>query len=236
MKKLLTFITASLFVGSVAAQSLHVGVIGGFKSSWLFNGNVLEDNNEQDLNPGFGKDIGLNLAYFFRDDHFGFEVNVLSSTFTQKYSGTVGQLDYKSQNQLNSIDVPLLLKAMGDTKAYFEIGVMYSAISAATYETTSVLNPNPEAEGNVSNTFKSSNISIVTGFGGDFILKRDQLFLNFGARLGYGITDLGGTDGFGNNLNNNSLYDETTGIYKEYRPTHTLFGGLMIGLKYRIPT
>jgi hypothetical protein len=237
MKNFTTLIFAVLIAGSVSAQSLMFGPMGAFKNTWLINKNVSDFGFEQDYQLSFGYDFGLNILFVGKSNKFGVEADFLQSTHTQNYIGEVG-LDYTSTTEIKSFDVPLVVKFISKSLGYLELGVMYSTIQSATYtasESLFVTHVMPLDEiGNTTSFYEKSNLSALIGFGGEITVVEAFMFVTIGARFGFGIKDLHGTDGFGNNLDNDILYDDNTGIYKEYKATHTAFGAVILGLKFRI--
>ena len=86
-------------------------------------------------------------------------------------------------------------------------------------------------------------MAVVLGLGWNFHLS-GNFYLNADLRFEYGLTDLMGTDGHGQDLdkgyNHGSLYASTQPsngnyYYSSYTATHSLEGSLNIGIFYRIP-
>jgi hypothetical protein len=238
MKKCLLIVMALLFSCSVFAQSVLLGPIASTKNTWLLNKNVSQYNAEQDYLISGSSDYGLSATFIFGNEFLGLGFELLDSKYKQRYRGK-GNLEYRAQTEIKSIDLPLLVKFI-DPKhhTYVDMGVMWSFVNSVTYTTTENYTSTHVMEsdvlGNTTSFFKKTNFSLLFGVGSDIPIAPDLFYLNFGFRIGYGTSDFRGTDALGNDLNNNILYDENVGIYEEYKPTHTLYGSFFFGFKFRI--
>ncbi|MEO6882532.1 MAG: hypothetical protein ABI199_00755 [Bacteroidia bacterium] len=222
MKKIF-FLAACTFIAatSTQAQGFYIGVRGSAASTWLFNTNVSNAGNSLNYKAAFGYDYGLDLRMEF-NEHVGILLNVLQGEHVQGYSGQIGtngSISYTSTNSLNELSIPLLFRYKSKG-AYVEIGPEYQIVNSATYKNSM----NPSAI-DVSNYFATSNIAAVLGFGVDSKLS-DHLFLTAGLRFAYGLTDLKGVDGLGQNLSDPIAYPK-------YAPTNSAYGAFVIGLNYK---
>jgi len=243
MKKiiLITFIIFSvtnLFAqkkkgGSSNGASISIGVMGMAKNTWLFNNNVLDaKNSEQEMEASFGSSFGINASVYFTQN-VGIGLDVLYATHNQKFNGVtddVYKTPYKSKFHISSLDIPLYLRLSTNGGAFFELGSYFSVITASKYssDVTSIYNVPanpfyipPSYDAKINTT--AFNIAPLFGFGIDINLT-DFLILTPALRFSYGLTDLQGVDGRGTPIEN----------YSTPEKTHSLSGGLSLGVVYRI--
>ena len=244
MKKLF-FGIALILGGSASAQMLEVGIVDQISSTWIFNENVSAAGAEGDYAPAFGNTIGLRAGYYFTEN-FGVESGVMFGAHNQKYTGTyksnllLSAEAYEAEVNLKTTNIPILLKF--GSKSYIELGAMYSSIGKATYSRTG---NDPVSGVDVSSAFGGSSLAAVLGFGGNIDVS-DELKIAIGLRLGYGLSDIVGVDWQGRDLTkvDPTILGEVYGTdphlipdlyqYAEYKASNMVFGGLNIGLTYRI--
>jgi len=207
--------------------SFCVGISGMGKNTWLMNKNIFDrPNSEQEVEASLGTSFGLNMSIYFTQN-IGIGMDVLYSTHNQKFNGTtdiITKTPYNSKIHFSSIDIPLYLRLSTNGGAYFEVGTYFSMITGATYtqeSSLSLFNGTKDIKANTS----SFNAAPLLGLGIDINLT-DNLILSPGLRFSYGLSDVGGVDGQGVELTN-------TGRYPTYQKTHTLSGGLNVGIVYR---
>ncbi len=271
MKK--TFLTVCIagcaFFAS--AQSFDIGLKGGIASTWLLNTNVNNAGSDENLSSTISGDFGLHLQYNF-NDHIGVELEFISEAFKQDYNGsfvnptgysrgtiydngvtiiyTNGE-SYTATTTLNELKIPLLFHYQATSGFCLEVGPELASISNATYTATysnvgyvpgAYIAPNPSYT--TKSDWASSNMALVLGLGWNFHLS-GNFYLNADLRFEYGLTDLVGTDGHGQDLNasynGGSLYASSQPAhgayyYPSYTATHSLEGSLNIGIFYRILT
>lgn len=264
MKK--TFLTVCIagcaFFAS--AQSFDVGLKGGIANTWLMNTNVNNAGTDEDLKSTISGDFGLHLQYNF-NSKIGIELEFISEAFKQDYKGVfanppgyinidggghiyyVNGESYTATTTLKELKIPLLFHYEATSGFCFEVGPELASISNATYTATFTSPPfgmPPSLSYTTKSDWGSSNMALVLGLGWNFHLS-GNFYLNADLRFEYGLTDLVGTDGHGQDLNasynNGSLYashQPANGAYyyPSYTATHSLEGSLNIGIFYRIPT
>jgi len=246
MKKIaLFFVLVSISVMSFA--QLTVGGHFAYNSTWLMNKQVFDEGAEMDVAASFGNYVGLIGGYYFTDN-FGVEIDFNSNKIEQKYEGSIKYLvgdernDYNSSLVLRTLDVPVLLK-FGKV-SYFEFGPVIQLVNKATYTRTFVdessdglpigwYNDRLYTFNNLTNKgvkadFNGTGFGVAMGFGANFNLMNDQLFLNFGVRFNYILTDLKGVNGLGENINSAYVSD----IEETHFFTNPLYGGLKLGIIY----
>lgn len=240
MKKLFTVIALcalglnAFSQGKTWSKVIDVGAVGQFRTTWLLNSNVSDASGHLDYVMTFGGGGGLRVQYFGAGS-FGFGAEFNYATINQKYEGLNTNIgNYESSTHLKCLDIPVFIKLGSSEGGYFELGAQYSIISSAEHKSTFVGALN---EGDVSDNFKSSYIAPFLGFGGSFNMWRNQLLLTTGIRLAYGVTDVVGVDGLGQDLTegNTLTYSGISPGYEEYKPTNPLYGALLLGVVYSIP-
>ncbi len=122
MKKVLFFLVFSLGYVVNAQQGLHVGVIGGPQSTWLFNEQDSNEGPNLDYQPKWGTNVGLRLGYHFTD-FVGIESGLAFSSRGQKYKGELDYAPYGSPSakadltattKLNYLQIPFLFSTGSD--------------------------------------------------------------------------------------------------------------------------
>lgn len=197
---------------SISQGWLDLGLKGSWGPNWLFNKNILDDqefNNQLSYGYNFGGKIGLN----FNDFH-EMTVDVLSGQFTQKFKFNV--LDtatgasplYDKSFKYNTLDFALLYRHNKDGR-YFETGPQFSLLKKAT-GTNSF---DASVDGIVKENFVDNYFSFVFGFGGYFI-GTENFGITFGARFNYTITDVISAQGQINNYPANEPYP----VYAQSHP------------------
>lgn len=245
MKKLILSVVLIITVAAANAQEFKIGLGGGIYSTWLTNTNVSDQGDELDFGATFGGQIGLNMQYYFKDN-LGINFGLLYSGHNQKYTGEFGSsFSYEAKTKMRYLDIPFLLRMGGGTKgAYFEFGPQFGFLMSAKDEYTSdPSDPDDFSDRNVKESFKSTNIAGILGFGVD-IDASENVMVTTGLRLGYGFTDatkeyteaeyaavaaadeLSGTTALAHIDDDNNF---------NYKSTNRAFGGLFISILYKIP-
>jgi hypothetical protein len=270
MKKTFLILLASGFGFYASAQSFDIGLKGGIASTWLLNTNVNNAGTDEDIASTITYNIGLHLQYNFTGG-CGIELEVISEPFKQDYKGTFanppGYINisttntvipvyyqnketYTATTQLNEIKIPLLFHYEAPGGLSIEVGPEFASISSATYtanftgQPSSLLYAAPSSLSySTKSDFASSNIAALFGIGWNVKLS-GQLYLLTDLRFEYGLTDLIGSDGHGQDLNKSfdggTLYQSKQPVsgayyYPSYTATHSLEGSLNVGIFYRIP-
>jgi hypothetical protein len=204
------------------AQNLEIGLMGGGKSTWLFNKNISDDGDEQDYAAGWGYSFGFTAANYFNGT-VGMELDFLYTSHAGNYTGVIDSgKSYDSNVRLTMYDFPLLFKARGESGGFFEIGPEFTIVSKAIYNSTGRIFVQ---DSSMTDYYSSNNISVVMGFGIDVDVN-PRWAIRTGLRFEWGLKDLKGIDGMGNALNNPFLY-------KEQNPTNLAAGALYLGVTYR---
>ncbi|MCB0429801.1 MAG: outer membrane beta-barrel protein [Flavobacteriales bacterium] len=234
MKKTALICTASLsllaqvaFSQPRSSGSFTVGAVGTGRSTWLLNKNISEtDEQTQAYEPSFGIGYGISLGSYF-SDNFGVELDVLMSGHQQKYKGGTNYFtQYHSRTNMRQIDLPLTVLIKANSGSYFEIGAMYTLINKATYSKT-LDSLDVTASKDVSTLYQKNSFAGLIGFGMEANLS-DQVLLQIGFRVAYGLTDLKGVDG------QNAYSFDNALIYSDPYQTHQVSGGIHFGIKYML--
>ena len=264
MKKTFLILCISGLGFCASAQSFDIGLKGGIASTWLMNTNVNNAGTDEDIKSTISGDFGLHLQYNF-NSKIGIELEFVSEAFKQDYKGVfanppgyienngqyylyINNESYTATTKLSELKIPLLFHYEAASGFCLEVGPELASISSATYTATYAGTPYMNAAANnvsysTKNDWASSNMALVLGFGWNFHLS-GNFYLNADLRFEYGLTDLVGTDGHGQDLsasyNNGKLYaakQPANGdyYYSSYTATHSLEGSLNIGVFYSIP-
>ena len=238
MKKIL-FALLTLAAITTFAQDFRIGVKGTFYSTWLFNTNIADQQELVDYAATFSPSFGITTALFFTDN-LAASLDVLYAANNQKLHPADGDA-YESITRVNYLDLPLLLKISSDGGAYVEIGPQFSLLMGANEDfTTNPSLPSNYTKKEVKDDFNSFVLAPILGFGVD-VQANDNLYINIGLRFGYGVNDV--TKEFSESEINASEKhssfsilahtDAANGSYS-YKRTNRAFGGLTLGVIYRI--
>jgi hypothetical protein len=160
---------------------------GNLNSVWIINQNSYGDKEydyKLDLGGGGGLVLGYNVT-----DHFGFQTEIKTSKQGQKYEDHINN-SLTREVRLNYIAIPVLVKVIGGSsgvKFYANGGVQFNSLTKATllgnYE------GNPSSNIDAKERFKSSDIGLNFGLGGDISLT-EFLYLNVGMSFFYSFRDI----------------------------------------------
>lgn len=257
MKKVLTVLVLVAATGLARAQELKVGLGGGIYSTWLVNKNVSDQGDDLDFAATFGGQLGVEMQYYFKDN-LGLSFGLLYTGHNQKYSGDYGNnVSYEAKTKLRYLDIPILLRMGGGSKgAYFEFGPQFGFLMSAKDEVKgSPANSNEfyddYSDQNRKDNFKSSNMAFILGFGVD-IDASENVIITTGLRLGYGFSDVtkeyseaeaailaaqgpNGAIGF-STYNAHIKQNDSGGDSFKYASTNRAFGGLHLGVLFKLPS
>ncbi len=234
------------------AQSIELGLKGAVGTTWLINGNVLSGKDNQGFNFTLSYNYGLHTAFNFQHG-YSLELEVLKADIKQGYGGvfnsggtfTTGNSvtylkgeSYSAVTDISVIQIPVLFRYEHDLSGrYIEAGLGYEIISGATYSAT-YKNPDQSVSNDISGQLPKGNFLAIVGLGWDKKVSHESNFyINFGFRLEYGLFDLQGVDGHGQNLSGPKsviLYESPNPYYTTYHGTHSLELTFNLGVSYRI--
>lgn len=214
---------------SINGQSLELNVKGTGNTTWLFNPNISNDGDEQDLDIGWGFNYGGGITFYI-NKHIGVGADLLlnqhACRFTGKFPAPLSS-NFSSSSVLKSTNIPLMIKLRSNTGGFFELGVQFSSLKSANY--TIKWDGNSRSS-DVKITYPSSWLSAVLGMGAN-IKMSDRASVLAGIRFIYSIDDVEGVDAYGRDLGNALYYPL---IYDKYKPSHLFSGGLFLGFAFTI--
>lgn len=209
---------------------LRIGAIGLYNTNYVYNRNIqLDKNQKAELDSEIN--AGLTAGIFFTE-RFGIKANLIFGKFSPNIQTAFDSITVQSGFEYNKIDVPILLH-FGKT-FYTEIGPQVTFVGKADHNIQDGIN---------TNDFSSSYFSAVYGNG--FRVKMGRIGLHAGGRITVGLTDIEGTDGYGNDLSDNSIYEDgsttlitgtasSSDAYDKYRKSFPVSFGIVAGLTFSI--
>ena len=238
MKKFYSTFLALLFLVSLPAlaqKGLYFGIAGTAQSTWITN-----QNNyglpDMDYKTTFGGAANLNAGFDFTN-HIGIKIEIGYGKYGQKSTDTRDSSTFDRDIKLNYLTIPIMFKyRVGGPliKFYIAIGPQFNMLMAAkqTYTKNGLPYLDDVDDTVTGSTFKIGKEEIKERFssmdvfarmdlGLDITLIR-HLMIEFGIKLGYGLMDLNAT---------NYHIKDYSGTY---HPSHNAFGGLTLGLNYRL--
>lgn len=242
MKKiiLIAFSLSLIFAGAYAqkGKEIVIGVGGGVTSVWIVNQSFYGEP-EVDYAPKMGYAGSLNLGY-----NFNKSISVMTelqySLQGQKYDGkqNMGGTSYNVERNidLGYLNIPLLFKyafGSGGTKFRFLAGPQVGLLMNATQDylrndkkigseaTDQDGNPFITDENDITDRFEKTDFSLVVDIGADIQLS-DLFFITAGIRGNYGLSEI------------NAEPYRIENLEGEYLPSNNLWGGVYIGICYKL--
>jgi hypothetical protein len=219
------------------SSSMLFGANYMIKSTWNFNKNYSKWGENSKMQPGFGSSYGIAILWY-ANNNFGIGFNPSFTTYNLRWTGLdslgMSQVSYESGVKFTGIDIPLYVKYMLESGAYFELGFQYGKLFGANFKSSSTKNAYVVDKSTIA-MWNSAYYAPIIGLGFDMFLAED-LYLNGGIRIAYGINNMRGHDGIPlkadgqsgpNSLLDGSLYDSKSG-------SHFFWGGVNVGIIYRI--
>jgi opacity protein-like surface antigen len=250
MKKIIVLSSFVFLIGlqvSNAQKGKEVifGLGGGITSTWILYQNFYGEP-EITYAPKVGYAFSFNLGYEFTEK-IGVMTEFQYSAQGQKYSdeqawGTHSFNQVDRDIKLNYFNLPVFFKyrfGTGNTRFRFMAGPQFSFLMDATQDyirdgkrvSTYVLDKNGKTfdvtEPNIKDRIENMDIGVAVDIGADIALS-DQFFINAGLRMNYGFKDVNAEpyrlDKFTKDPSNP----------KPYEPSNNLWGGLYVGINYRL--
>lgn len=235
---LITFFLFVLTWSASAQNGLYVGAGGSVLSTWITNQNNYGQVFEMDYQHRIGSNGHINLGYDF-NANIGLKLEAGYGMLGQKYKDTHNDTTYTRKINLDYFQLPILFKyrTTGEkVKFYMMAGPQFNFLMSAKQEyyklektyNDSVINPInfkkfKIGEEDVKNRYSSMDIMARIDLGAD-IYFIPNLYLNAGLTMAYGLMDI--------NAEEFRIADHSS---REYNPSHNLYGGLNVGIQYRIP-
>jgi len=237
MKKLYFALLALLLIAgspAIAQKGLYFGIAGTVQSNWITN----QENYGlpyMDYVSTFGGAANLTVGYDFTN-HIGLKIEVGYGQFGQKYTDKIADSSLKRQVKLNALEIPIMFKFRSGGKIarfYLAIGPQINMLLSAsqtytmnganfdtTRETVSGESFNVSKE-EMKERWTSMDVMARLDVGMDITVVK-HLMIEIGLKMGYGLMDLNSTDYRIKDIHNN------------YTPSHNVFGGLTLGINYRL--
>lgn len=217
-------------------EQIVVGAYVSLNSTWMFNSAVGSlDDGVSDIEFTFGWSVAGSGAFRFNElIAAGLALEYFNGG--QKYSGVLGPAGtpYESKISLTGVNLPIYAKIMARGGAFVEIGWQFGFITGAKYSRSgTVVGANVEGV-DVSSSFSSVVYSPHLAFGVDFSVS-DEVLITAGIRASYGINDIGGVDGLGNEIADYPNVNAGTPISPNDTPpsgTNLLSVGIFVGARY----
>lgn len=228
----------------------NFGLIGGINTTWLFNKNVKDAGEHLDYSTTFGGSLGFNYFLVF-SERAAISIGLIYSGHNQKHQGAWRDdqeeeiFNYENFLRLRYLDIPLLFRLQSPKGPYMEIGPQVSVLLSAKEDytaTPSQNNLNYTGRGFKEN-FNNINVAAILGFGVDFD-PSENFIISAGMRFGYGFTDVtikySPSEAEALFIQNKLSYTSTishldSDFNYKYESTTRVFGGLALGLAYKIP-
>ncbi len=252
-KRSFLFLCLFSVVNYVQSQSIDMGLRGSISSAWLLNGNVMSGKDHQGYRLSISDNYGMHGTINFAHG-YGLELDILKGKMSQSYGGVFdndgafpgsgvsyypGEY-YSANTDIEYIKIPVLFRYEHELSgAYGEGGLAYQIISSGTFSATYSGGLTPSGTIDITKQLPSGDFIAILGFGWDKHFTRESNFyLNLGFRFEYGLFDLMGVDGHGQNLTGSKsvvLYPPwTKPYYNAYHSTHSLEASFNIGVFYRL--
>jgi|GEM_PF-3393886 len=231
-KYFLVFFLLTVTAFYCRAQSFTLGVMGEAKNTWLVNTAVMGATTEQEVKPSFGFAGGFTACVYFQqqiDTYLGVGIDAIFGNHSQRYSGRVSGsptlATYNSKVNLLFLDLPVYAKLVLRFGTYVEAGMQFSLLASAWYKSTGGL----ETSVNAKSKFSPFYYGPLVGLGADIPVS-DDMYIFAGLRFVYGISDLKGVDGQGNDV---SVPVNGAPDYSG-KKTHAAYVALNLGVYYRL--
>ncbi|MCX6248971.1 MAG: outer membrane beta-barrel protein [Bacteroidetes bacterium] len=238
MKKFYFAIVASLLLASFptfAQKGLYLGVAVSANSVWITN-----QNNyglpEMDYSTTFGMAENINVGYDFTN-HLGLKIEFGLNRIGEKYHDTkdtiTGMETFAREVKLDYFNIPVLFKYRTGgkiVKFYVAVGPQFNFLRTATQTYTKDGVPFSTVLTNLAGKkFDAGAEDIKDRYNAmDIVARMDlginimiiqHLMIDFGFTCGYGLKDLNASD--------YKMGDFSSGVY---HPSHSVFGGLTLGV------
>lgn len=248
-KNLLIAVLLISTTATYAQEGLRLGVKASYSSTWFFNKNVSDRNASLDYASSFSTSFAGQVIWMLSET-YGVSMEVNYAGHNQKYDGyfkddlTNKEIDFTNEINTSYIDIPLMFRVSSPRGPYFDIGPQVSLLTGAkeTFDVPGYTSPDFYTDKDFKDNFEGFGLGAVLGFGVDIRLT-DNLNLTTGLRFGYMFTDatveytLAEADALSasKKLSQVSRYAHTnTNDNFEYSSTNRTYGGLQIGLQYKL--
>lgn len=237
MKQLLSLLFLAILIPlSHAQKGLNLGVNFMALNTNIVNQDTWGNGREYDYSVTFNTSFGIDLGYGI-SDHMGIYTGYWFTNLGQNYKDNYSGSEWERKLELQYNMIPVMLKFNGtESKVNFlgGAGIIFASLKEANQEwlrdgepfTQTINNPitnQPFELGaeDVTDRFAKSDIMVNIDLGARILLG-EKLFLDVTANFGYGFKDINAED-----------WQIVNGS-GEYDPSHNAFGGLKLGLAYKL--
>ncbi|MBK9104462.1 MAG: outer membrane beta-barrel protein [Saprospiraceae bacterium] len=235
MKQLLSLLFFAILIPlSHAQKGLNVGANFMALNTNIVNQNTWGNGREYDYSVTFNTSFGIDVGYGI-SDHMGIYTGYWFTTLGQDYKDSYSGSEWERKLELKYNMIPVMLKFNGtESKVNFlgGVGVVFASLKEANQEWLrdgEAYSQNITVGGktfdlgatDVTDRFAKSDIMINLDLGARILLG-EKLFLDVTANFGYGFKDINAED-----------WQIVNGS-GEYDPSHNAFGGLKVGLAYKL--
>jgi len=254
LKKTLIIALLSLISYATQAQGeMRVGIKGAYNNTYLRNENATNRNFKLDYETTYGESFGFSFNYAVTKN-YSLDANILISKQKQNYQfnfGTEANPDLAElKNKLRYFDIPVLFKMKNNMGLYVEVGpqmsILFSDKETFDYKNSTL----SYEEQHFKSDFRGFGVAGVVGAGADIRLN-DNFEINAGVRLGYMFTDatnefkdpdekypldekFSPVYGYDGSHSMNAAINYYANEYIDYKRTNRIWGGVNIGLTYKI--
>jgi len=227
------FVLSAGMMNVSAQKGFNIGIAANYNATFIINQNIYGGTPELDYKQTTSFAYDLGLGYNFTN-WIGVKAEVGMTPMGQKYYNHDDIPSLTRDVQLSYITVPLMAHfSLGGEvfRFYANIGPQFAFLTKATQSylqdgkpLPKIYNPEIKDSIDVSKTdikdrYKSMDIMARFDFGLDIIIIK-HIGINFGLSGAYGLTDINASDW---KLKNHD---------GEYKPSHNVYGGLTLGLRY----
>ncbi len=190
----------------------------GYGNSVLLNVNNIEDKHTtfNYLTPSLSYGGRFTFTY---GNKIGFGVDVLLSSFGQKYTIDNNNDIYDKEISMKSLDIFPFFRFTGEKAGYFEIGPKFSKIKSIDVSNSVNENFTQNSE-NIDQNYAPKFTSLVLGFG-LAVYKNERMDINLGTRFAYSFTDF--TPGYSYNVVDDGYYIPSKDIITPTNPLSIQF-------------
>ncbi len=167
----------------------------GIGNSIFLNSDIINDKNVEFDYISLSQSYGGRMTFTY-GENLGFGVEVLSSSYGQKYTVDANVKKLK----LKSLDILPFFRYTGSTGGYIELGAKISNVKSITETNT---NPLVFVRNDLMTYYEPKFTSVVLGFG-LALYKGERIDVNLGARFAYSFKDITPYKNF--NIINDNLY------------------------------
>ena len=195
----------------------------GIGNSMFLNSDIINEKNTEFDYLSLSQSYGGRFTFSY-GENIGFGVEVLSSSYGQKYTVTNLADDTNIKKlKLKSLDIFPFFRYTGSTGGYVELGAKISNVKYITEQNSNSL---AIVRKDIATYFEPQFTSLVFGFG-VALYKSERIDVNLGARFAYSFKDISPYKTF--SVINDSFYAPS---YDKAASTNPLSAQAVLGVNY----